>query len=127
MSLVKLIRCNLLPLQEYSTSSYPYHENQLHPKLGDPTKRGTLQCCHPLSFQSSCPRVIKNKVCHRTEAPSPGCPLDSREHPHLFFFIVCFLYFHLSSLHLPAPPPPRNHHTVVHVHESFFLFDMSNF
>ena len=40
------------------------------------------------------------------------------------YFLIYNLYsiFHLVPLYLP---PPSNHHTVVHVHESFFLFAQS--
>ena len=40
----------------------------------------------------------------------------------MFFFflkIIVFFHYHLVSL---CPPPPCNHHTIVPVHEPFFLF-----
>ena len=39
-----------------------------------------------------------------------------------FFFFIIFFPLPFSSL---MPTPPHNHHTVVHVHESFFLFAQS--
>ena len=39
----------------------------------------------------------------------------------LYFYLVFIVFFPLPFTPL-TPPPPSNHHTVVHVHESFFLF-----
>ena len=48
-----------------------------------------------------------------------------------FFFLIYFFkiytllyFFHYHLLPLYTPPP-SNHHTIVHVHESFFLFAQS--
>ena len=40
----------------------------------------------------------------------------------LFVLILLFFHYHLVPLYFP---PLSNHHTVVHVHESFFLFAQS--
>ena len=40
---------------------------------------------------------------------------------HKVFFNCIFFHYHLSPLY----PSPCNHHPVVHVHESFFLFVQS--
>ena len=42
--------------------------------------------------------------------------------------LLYFFHYHLSPLQSLPPPPttfPHNPHTVVHVHESFFLFNRS--
>ena len=44
-------------------------------------------------------------------------------HIHVYINLYCiFFHYHLVPLYSPSP---RNHHTVVHVHESFFLFTES--
>ena len=40
----------------------------------------------------------------------------------IFKFLLYFFHYHLVPL---FPTPPSSHHTVVHVHESFFLFAQS--
>ena len=44
----------------------------------------------------------------------------------IYFFVFCsfkknLLYFFPLSFSPLISPPPSNHHTIVHVHESFFL------
>ena len=56
---------------------------------------------------------------------SPPIPLLPANHHFVlsiwvcFFFYCIFFHYHLVPFY---PPPTCDHHTVVHVHESFFLF-----
>ena len=41
---------------------------------------------------------------------------------HIIFENLIFIVFFMLPFGPLRPPPPSNHHTVVHVHESFFIF-----
>ena len=80
-----------------------------HPQLGT---RTITQVCALTGNQTGDPLV------HR---PALNPLSHTRQRFILFFkkYLLHFFHYHLVPLY---PPPRHNHHTVVHVHESFFLF-----